>query len=41
VSDPRGVLAILTYSSFMNRIELGPLTAVAERILADTPVVPR
>ena len=41
VSDPRGVLAILTYSSFMNRMELGPLTAVAERILADTPVVPR
>lgn len=39
VSDPRSLLATLTYSTFVNQIDLAPLTRYAEQLLADSPVV--
>lgn len=39
ISDPRYLLALLTYSTFINQIDTGLLTDVAERLLASAPVV--
>jgi len=39
ISDPRYLLALLTYSSFMNQMDMQPMQAFAERLLADAPVV--
>jgi len=39
VHDPRFLLALLTYSSFINKMELQPLHDLAIQILADAPVV--
>ncbi|MGB8329360.1 MAG: flavohemoglobin expression-modulating QEGLA motif protein [Polyangiales bacterium] len=39
VADPRYLLALLTYSSFMNTMNMQPLQQFAERLLADAPVV--
>jgi uncharacterized protein (TIGR02421 family) len=39
VADPRGVLATLTFSVFMNRIDLGPLVQQAHKLLADAPLL--
>jgi hypothetical protein len=39
VSDPSSLLALLTYSTFMNRIDVTAMSAVAERMLQNTPVV--
>ncbi|MCX7097815.1 MAG: flavohemoglobin expression-modulating QEGLA motif protein [Methylococcales bacterium] len=38
-SDLRSLLAVLTYSSFMNKIDPAPMTAVAEKQLANAPIV--
>lgn len=39
INDPRYLLALLTYSSFMNRSEIQTLQTAAELLLADAPVV--
>jgi len=39
VDDPRYLLALLTYSSFINQMELQPLHDHAAQLLADAPVV--
>jgi uncharacterized protein (TIGR02421 family) len=39
VSDPRSLLALLTYSTFINQIDMAPMIAVAERMLESAPVV--
>lgn len=39
IQDPRYLLALLTYSSFMNRMDLAPLERFAARLLADAPIV--
>lgn len=39
VDDPRYLLALLTYSSFINQMELQPLHDRAAQLLADAPVV--
>lgn len=39
VKDPRYLLALLTYSTFMNKMEVQPLHAFAEQLLADAPIV--
>lgn len=39
ISDPRYLLALLTYSTFINQIDTGSLAEVAERLLANAPVV--
>lgn len=39
ISDPRYLLALLTYSTFVNQIDTGHLAEVAERLLANAPVV--
>jgi len=39
VADPRYLLALLTYSSFMNTMDMQPLQEFAERLLANAPVV--
>jgi uncharacterized protein (TIGR02421 family) len=39
VSDPRSLLALLTYSTFINQIDITPMVAVAEKLLASAPVV--
>ena len=39
ISDPRYLLALLSYSAFMNRADMGPMVEVAERLLAQAPVV--
>jgi len=39
VEDPRYLLALLTYSTFMNKMEVQPLQAFAEQLLADAPIV--
>jgi hypothetical protein len=38
-SDLRSLLALLTYSTFMNRIDPAPMMAVARKILEHAPVV--
>ncbi len=39
ISDPRYLLALLTYSTFMHRVDTGALVEVAERVLANAPIV--
>jgi uncharacterized protein (TIGR02421 family) len=39
ISDPRSLLATLTYSTFTNQIDTAPLARYAEQLLADSPVV--
>ncbi|WP_107667795.1 flavohemoglobin expression-modulating QEGLA motif protein [Cyanothece sp. BG0011] len=39
VSDPRYLLSLLTYSIFMNKIEMEPLLVVANKLLESAPVV--
>lgn len=39
IGDPRFLLALLTYSTFVNRMETGPLREAAERLLASAPLV--
>jgi uncharacterized protein (TIGR02421 family) len=39
VSDPRYLLALLTYSTFMNKMDVEPLVAVANKLLESAPVV--
>jgi len=39
VDDPRYLLALHTYSSFINKMELQPLHDFAARLLADAPVI--
>lgn len=39
ISDPRYLLALLTYSTFVNQIDTGKLAEMAERLLANAPVV--
>jgi uncharacterized protein (TIGR02421 family) len=39
VADPRALLATLTFSTFINRIDLAEMTAQAQRALADAPRV--
>lgn len=38
-SDLRSLLALLTYSTFINQIDRSPLVAVAEKLLESAPVV--
>lgn len=38
-SDLRSLLALLTYSTFINQIDMTPMIAVAEKMLENTPVV--
>lgn len=39
ITDPRSLLALLTYSTFMTNVDLVKITEVAERLLADTPII--
>jgi uncharacterized protein (TIGR02421 family) len=39
VSDPRYLLALLTYSTFMNKMSMEPLVAIANKLLESAPVV--
>jgi hypothetical protein len=39
ISDPRFLLALLTYSNFVSRMDLQPLQELVQRLLADAPVV--
>jgi uncharacterized protein (TIGR02421 family) len=39
VSDPRGILALLTLSTFLTRIDLPAMVETANALLADCPVV--
>ncbi len=39
ISDPRYLLAILTFSAFINRMNLETLTDVARRVLDSAPLV--
>jgi len=39
VADPRFLLALLTYSAFINTMDLQPAQEFAERLLANAPVV--
>lgn len=39
VSDPRSLLALLTYSTFINQIDVIPMIAVAGKMLDSAPVV--
>lgn len=39
IIDPRSLMAFLTYSTFMNNVDLIKHTEVAERLLADTPII--
>ena len=38
-SDLRFLLATLTYSTFMNKIDPGPMTAVVQKLLENAPIV--
>ena len=38
-SDLRSLLAILTYSTFMNKIDPAPMMAVAQKLLENAPIV--
>lgn len=39
ISDPRSLLATLTYSTFINQIDPAPLVRYAEQLLANSPIV--
>jgi uncharacterized protein (TIGR02421 family) len=39
ISDPRYLLALLTYSTFMNQIESEQMTTTVRRVLENTPIV--
>jgi hypothetical protein len=39
VSDPRYLLALLTYSMFINKMDMEPLLVVASKLLENAPVV--
>jgi uncharacterized protein (TIGR02421 family) len=39
VSDPRYLLALLTYSTFMNKMNVEPLRAVVNKLLENAPLV--
>lgn len=39
ISDPRYLLALFTYSTFMNQIEIGQGVEVIQQLLANAPVV--
>ena len=39
ISDPRTLFALLTYSTFMNRIDIGPMVDFAQELLRDAPRV--
>lgn len=39
LSDPRYLQALLTYSTFMNKMSIEPLIAVANKLLESAPVV--
>ena len=39
IVDPRSLLAFLTFSTFMTNVDLVKYTEVAERLLADTPII--
>ncbi|BAQ62619.1 hypothetical protein GM3708_3025 [Geminocystis sp. NIES-3708] len=39
IIDPRSLLALLTYSTFMRKIDLDTSTKVASRLLGDTPII--
>lgn len=39
IIDPRSLLALLTYSTFMTKVDLVKYTEVAERLLVDTPLI--
>jgi uncharacterized protein (TIGR02421 family) len=39
VSDPRYLLALLTYSTFMNKMDVEPLRAVVNKLLENAPLV--
>lgn len=39
VSDPRGILALLTLTTFLSRIDLPAMVTVANELLAECPVV--
>lgn len=39
ISDPRYLLALLTYSSFINKINSEPLTKIAQKLLESAPLV--
>ena len=39
VNDPRYLLALLTYSMFINKMEMEPLLVVANKLLENAPVV--
>ena len=38
-SDLRSLLASLTYSTFMSKIDHAPMTAVVEKLLENAPIV--
>lgn len=39
IVDPRYLLALLTYSTFIHQIDLPSMITIAERLLADTPII--
>jgi hypothetical protein len=39
ISDPRYLLALFTYSTFMNQVDIGRGVDVVEQLLAHAPVV--
>jgi len=39
VSDPRYLLALLTYSTFMSKMDMEPILLVARKLLENAPVV--
>lgn len=39
ISDPRYLLALFSYSTFMNQVDLGRLVEVVQRLLTHGPVV--
>jgi hypothetical protein len=39
ISDPRSLLALFTYSTFMNQVDIGRGVEVVEQLLVQAPVV--
>jgi hypothetical protein len=39
MSDPRYLLGLLTFATFVSRFDLGPLVEVATRLLDSAPLV--
>ena len=39
ISDPRFLLALFTYSTFMNQVDIGPMVEFVQQLLAHAPVV--